>query len=36
MYFDEVICYYNSDFNRSVAIEKVEVENKKYEVINID
>lgn len=36
MYFDEVICYYNSDFNRNVAIEKVEVENKKYEVINID
>ena len=36
MYFDEVICYYDSNLNRSVELEKVEVKNKKYEVINID
>lgn len=36
MYFDEVICNYNSNFNRNIEIEKIDVKNKKYKVININ
>ena len=36
MYFEEVICKYDSSIDKIINIEKEDVKNKKYKVINID
>lgn len=36
MYFEEIICKYDSNFNETINIKKEEIKNKKYKVINID